>query len=538
MISPSSTLHPSSHAVPDDCTLVMAPSTIPNAGWGVFTLTERRKNEPLLRRRTDDHLLAYGDLVIQLPDLQHPLGAKKLLWEYLWDARETGGQYEGLQVVSFVPGVAMLANGDATYFNVLPSLQPNMDSAGATRRRSNSSPGIGAFTQYHNFTWYVSKDMAAGDEVFINYGHGWFQERGFESFVPTHKRMDRPTVSKLRDEGYCLDNLRPGLSSIPHAGRGAFAKRNFSKGTVVAPVPVLPISKVSMQMLKQHHDGRWVETQQLLTNYCYGHSQSTLLLCPYSDMVHLINHGHSTNDSTTTQKSANVRLQWSTTHGPQYFNRSMEELQETSTRLMLELVALRDIQEGDEIFLDYGPEWSHSWNQHVEEWIPLQDEDYVPSYVLNQQLSSRPLLTMAEQKTRPYPDNIFTSCYYNLTLEDIEAALPTQHNAGQPQSQRVAGWKHSDGIFEPQNLRPCLLLDRKNNDSNHFYTVRLMNRPGTKEKERLPKTIAFIVTQVPRRAVRFSDKIYTTDQHLETAFRQPIGLDLFPKQWLDLQDGI
>lgn len=259
-----------------ECTLVMAPSSIPNAGWGVYTLTDRKKNEPLLKYYDNNHFsAAYGDVVLQVPDLQHPLGASKMLWEYLWDATETGGQFEGLATtVSFIPGVAMLANGDVQHYNVLPSLQPDMDDAEVSGRSTPLSPGTGAFTYYHNYTWYISTDMVAGDEILVNYGLNWFRERGLDPVLPPTKqrRTHRPSLQMLQQESYCLDNMRPGSSTIPHAGRGAFAKRNLQMGTVVAPVPVLPISQASLQMVKLHHDGHLVETHQLLTNYCYGHS--------------------------------------------------------------------------------------------------------------------------------------------------------------------------------------------------------------------------------------------------------------------------
>jgi hypothetical protein len=396
---------------------------------------------------------------------------------------------------------------------------------------------VGAFTHYHNFTWYVAKDMVAGDEVLVNYGPGWFQERGFNASVPPHERLPRHTLSKLRQDGYCLDNLHPGPSTIPHAGRGAFANRSMKNGSVVAPVPVLPVSTKSMTMIKQHQDGRWIETQQLLTNYCYGNSQSTVMLCPYSDMVHLINHGGaSNNNSNNATQTANVQLQWSTTHGLQYFDRPLEQLQETSTRLLLELVAIRDIEKGEEILLDYGTEWQSAWVQHVDRWNALEESTaaHVPSFALNQQSANSAIRTMAEQKMDPYPDNIFTSCYHKVNVEEILSQIPP--DGGQP-TKIMAEWKHSKGIYEPRHMRPCLVLDRSSGDmgrDDSFYTVRLMNRPGLKEADRIPKAVAYIVTQVPRKAIQFNDKLYTTDQHLESAFRHPIGLEVFPSEWMDL----
>ena len=39
----------------------------------------------------------------------------------------------------------------------------------------------------------------------------------------------------------CLDNLVPQISTIPLAGRGAFAQRFISKDSRIVPVPLLQI---------------------------------------------------------------------------------------------------------------------------------------------------------------------------------------------------------------------------------------------------------------------------------------------------------
>ena len=47
----------------------------------------------------------------------------------------------------------------------------------------------------------------------------------------------------------------------------------------------------------------------------------------------------------------------------------------------------------------------------------------------------------------------------------------------------------------------------------------------------------FLLLGIPREAFRFVDRPYTSDVHLEGAFRKEIGLDetgIFPEAWLDL----
>jgi hypothetical protein len=136
----------------------------------------------------------------------------------------------------------------------------------------------------------------------------------------------------------------------------------------------------------------------------------------------------------------------------------------------------------------------------------------------------------SELVEHPYPDNVFTSCFYRYSDHKEQA----EKNAG---SEAVTSfrWNMTRGLFELRNLRPCKILQRQQ-DPKHgtIFTARVMNRYGLTPNERTPKGAMHIITHVPRRAVRFSDKIYTTDQHLENAFRHEIGIPdaIFPQQWM------
>ena len=497
-------------AVPPECTIVMAESSIPNAGWGVFSLETLKAGETLPMSST-------ADIVVHITD-PNPLtahGMKKVIWEYLWDGQEVGGQYEGQKVMSFAPGIGTLANGEATKFNVIPT-KPVKDGAGLDRK---TSPGAGAISHYHNLTWKVVKDITPGSEIFVNYGEGWFKERGY---TEQPSAVGQRSTEWLRQNGYCLDNLVPGKSSLPHAGRGAFAKRDIEVGSVLAPVPVLPILSESLSMAKEHEStGRVVFSEQLLRNYCFGHRNSSLLLYPYSSMVNYINHA--------SNGSPNVKLRWS--EGSEIlFSDPLSNLQLPHSRLLLELVATRSIKAGDELLLDYGKDWEDAWNQHVATWKPhLNEQFFMSSQDANDNEKMNGILqTALELQSSPYPDNLFTSCYYRVNLES---------NFAEPINERqVFEWVETRSLTqESRNLRPCLVVDRQTSLSGvTFYTVRIFNRPGLAPSERIPPGRPYIVTGVPGYAIEFSEKLYTSDQHLERAFRKEIGLDVFPLQWMDL----
>ena len=499
------------------CRRYLAKSAIPNAGMGIFTTEDISAGSPI---STD------GDLVIHLTDI-NPLTAQSLrmiLYDYAWDSQDFLGMYEGKKVYTIVPGYGMLANGHQKLFNTGQSLYPSVDNAEVSRM---NSPGAGAFSHYYNYSFIASKAIAAGQELLMNYGQEWFDERARIERIVTSEPVEHVPLARsvewLRKNGVCLDNLEVRKSTIAMAGRGAFATRNLVKGSIVAPVPVLPLDRKSLSFyrVKESTDGKEeVETlQQLLLNYCYGHPLSSVLLFPYGPSINFVNH-----NSTL----ANIQLRWSESSQhriPSVENMSITELQAMdSSGLMLDAIALRDISEGEEIFLDYGKEWETSFLNHIQKWHPHMDEnDFLYAHELDS--TETYIKTIQEQKIAPYHPSIFTSCFYIYSKAN---GVKNKTNV----------WEEHKNVFHSENLRPCIILDRAESPSGDdtSYTVAIMNRYGLLDKELIPKGENHIVTNLPRKAIRFSFKVFTTDQHLSSAFRSPIfSMDnIFPSQWFDL----
>jgi hypothetical protein len=88
------------------------------------------------------------------------------------------------------------------------------------------------------------------------------------------------------------------------------------------------------------------------------------------------------------------------------------------------------------------------------------------------------------------------------------------------------------------NLRPCKVVDREvGKGGTVYYTAIVQNRRGLPQSERIPRGERHVVSGMPRGAFRFVDRPYTSDSHLEGAFRQNIGLEgtgIYPEMWLDL----
>ena len=94
---------------------------------------------------------------------------------------------------------------------------------------------------------------------------------------------------------------------------------------------------------------------------------------------------------------------------PEWLELSLEFLaHESRTGLMFNFAAFRDIQQGEEIVIDYGKEWEDAWNAHVRNWMP-GSELYMPAYELDNNADLM-ILTIHEA---PYPDNLLL--YLSMT---------------------------------------------------------------------------------------------------------------------------
>ena len=123
--------------------------------------------------------------------------------------------------------------------------------------------------------------------------------------------------------------------------------------------------------------------EELLLNYAYGHPDSPMLLVPNAPMANFINHGG--------EEEANVQIRWPEPHSKTgrlfewAYTRSKEDIyddkfestnynawlkdhpidvMEKSGKLAFEYVALRDIEDGEEIMIDYGELWDDAWYRY------------------------------------------------------------------------------------------------------------------------------------------------------------------------------
>ena len=101
--------------------------------------------------------------------------------------------------------------------------------------------GAGAFFLDRSTRYYTESSLAAGAELFLEYGDEYYESRKFAVANET-SAVGHRSLEYLEKHGKCLDNVLPGPSHIgSHAGQGAFASRSIPKDSVIAPLPVIYI---------------------------------------------------------------------------------------------------------------------------------------------------------------------------------------------------------------------------------------------------------------------------------------------------------
>jgi hypothetical protein len=605
-------------AVDDVCTLYLAPSTIPQAGLGLFTAIERDAGDEILPA-SREICLPWVDLYWHQPtDFRHPQA------DALWHGHGRGMRAESATgtVEASCPGLGGAAlNCHAALANLVPP-SPLYHSGPA---RSQSA-GAGAQSPYGVAAARVARKIPAGGEVFLWYGDDWWTTRmdpgsdfydrpadyaaaaalleevtellaaSTSSSETTHddvaaqvkalvqqvaptvlevlpqtiqkclqttaqaagtdaaslQRMHTQSPSWLQAHGRCVDGVVGGQpSTLPDAGLGAFARRKVKAGQVISTSPLhhlvdesvmdmYPIEKkdfVPPSTKKNDTDGDEAETEgdkadveeqhryvrhtdrlhtsQIALNYCFGRGDSSLLLCPYGPGVNYLNH----------HAAPNVEVRWATDfagHDAKLLETvSLEALQELPPQFALDYVALRDIEVGEELFLDYGTDWEDAWTTYQEEWEKEERtsewKTYRSAHVWNDLFADTMLRTPDEQLLDSYPSHLDIRCHANVVA--LRSSLPADYP-----------WTLTDyGV-------PCTLLDRFLEDGQMLYTVDIELRPAVGLDNLRPETTEVRLmtrTDLPREAFRFFDAPGTSELTRTNTFRRWISLPegLYPEQW-------
>jgi hypothetical protein len=197
------------------------------------------------------------------------------------------------------------------------------------------------------------KPIGPGEEMTANYGAEWFSLRDIEYIEPSASNKLTYTLQDLKQVGQCISHLYIDESDIPLAGKGVFAKRKFSAGEILSVTPVL-IHSV-------HEAAETSGRHSVFLNY--------ILAAPGSDVglisigiVGMCNNGG---------ESANSEMEWFNWPGLNTTSAAdlnpHELLRASSAQLYLAYRANRDINEGEEVTIDYGESWEQDWERYVED---------------------------------------------------------------------------------------------------------------------------------------------------------------------------
>jgi hypothetical protein len=324
----------------------------------------------------------------------------------------------------------------------------------------------------------------------------------------------------LQENGRCLDNIAVKKSTVKGAGRGAIATRSMKKGEIITTSPVLQHNRQYMTMYVREGEGgrnesRIVEkTKQLIFNYMYGHKNSNLMLWPIAPAVNAINHN--------TGDRVNAKIQWSTFphHKAEWLNKTTDEILAIfKSGLVLDYVATKDILAGEEIFIDYGPDFEKAWNNHVRTWTPDIDSlNYKSSWHF---ISNEEVIRTIEEE--PYPQNVMVYCSIPQNRWFKEA-----DRVKTPFGEALV-WVKNDPdmhLTSFENSKPCKILERWWDEEANDYLYSVM----VNDSERGD----FLITEV--QYIFLVDAKYSIDHFLPNVFRHEIHVPegLYPDRWLDL----
>eukprot|EP00978_Attheya_sp_CCMP212_P025674 scaffold83052_cov59-Attheya_sp.AAC.1 len=528
---------------PPPCGLYWAMSTLDSDSLSLFAGVDISQGASLTLSSSDEYENEDTDGMISIMDAN--LNERSAWHNWLWDASDFSSSllnensFRHHVLLPGIPSMALCAN--AENIRVMPNIHIEEGDGDVSEEllklHRSTDATAGSFSYRHAPRVRALRDIQAGEELFLECtGKGIIEPEDKEENVDDDWDDQDDYVdgrNDLQDTGVCLDQLSVKPSTQKGVGRGAFAKRAVELGEVVATTPVLHLHRHSLHVFAQSiqppeqqivpinnpYDIEYtnqVVGDQLLLNYCFGDSKdSNLLLLPYAPGVNFINHAHPPHE-------ANARIQWSTAFNETSYLRHMPArefydtpVEEWKGTLVLEFVATRNIEPGDEIFIDYGDDWVRAWEKHQVEWPKEKAKGYTSAQVYEEiHGDEQPIRTQEEQKLDPYPPNLRTACYFD------------DENGG-----------------DSECLRPCDVMKRyeKGSDGTTMYDVTVYRIESVHENAfehekpcgNIPKG-GIVVNELARQSVVIVDKPYTSDVQLVNAFRYEMGVPdgLYPTQWM------
>jgi hypothetical protein len=349
------------------CDLYLSQSTIPNAGRGVFAGRDFQMNDTVDISPT---------IYIQYEQIY-----KSILQDYIFASDHNDF---GLLMIGMGSLFNHADNNSLEHFSMGEELsKPTLQVTSLTAQTGCSLDG--------------TRNLRKGEELYLNYGPDWFANRNI-SISSDNNIQSGNTDSSRR---VCLTNVEIRDTTRYAANHGLFAKKHFQKGELitVSPALILPAFLLNESA-----------NSSLLMNYCYYKAGSKFAVVPISSPA-MMNHYKSIYFTPLfelegeekdllsleeSQKKANVQMHWFNWNFFQTCQSTDEESScESDPRLLfpethilrkgsewdgyasatLGYYAVDDIEEGEELLLDYGNQWETAYRKYLDDIDEYDDSD-------------------------------------------------------------------------------------------------------------------------------------------------------------------
>jgi hypothetical protein len=359
--------------------LFIAPSTIPNAGRGIFAGKKYRKGSDVE--------------IIPSVFVNTPICDKTQLHNYVF-----GSNHANYSMMQFGVGPLFNHNNNKTVYHYWNMAE--IDAVAVMNDTSN-------LQALHDVVYRAESRLKRNQELFGFYGNEWFSSHGFsdsnleksdkkdEIATETTKEDSTGSGDSWKSKRICLSTIDIRPSSLPNAGNGIFTKKAFKKDELITVSPVLLLPYDEDETIQELEN-------EMLINYCYYERNLSVLVLPVNIPV-LLNHYrpmHNTSEAfvsiaatgslsvssvPTSSEGANVRVEWFdwstfTSDGTKQSSNlqsSTSSLQDILSipvsdllsspygKLDIAFYATRDLAVDEELFLDYGKEWEDAFTSYL-----------------------------------------------------------------------------------------------------------------------------------------------------------------------------
>ena len=179
-----------------ECSLYLAPSSIPDAGLGIFSTKHFQQGSIILP--SDAPIIPIIDWDTSLINTGE---WNKLFYSYLWTHSQCASDelnFEGDDVVDLQVGLGIFPN----FHPFLHNLETALPLENSGTFSETSGPGAGAYSLHPGRIFKAAKEIQQGEELFLNYGENYLNVRKHLDYVPraADYEMAGKLIEKLLEE--------------------------------------------------------------------------------------------------------------------------------------------------------------------------------------------------------------------------------------------------------------------------------------------------------------------------------------------------